>query len=437
MGINLPNSASEVINRIIAEVKGELPKSNPYLKDSLIRATPVGLGQRAYDYYYELKQSIKEAFPATATEERLQMWADLKNMLPLEATAGLGPVTWTGVAGSIISPTDIWTIGALEYKSQADVTLEDKEFSVSNLTASGTTAVCITDDDHLMHDGMSFAISGVNETDWNDTWNNIQVLDTKRFKFTVPSGLVSPATGTIVIQYTGGSGTVVCTSKGTGTNQEGGTLLTAQSTVTGVNDTAGVQFDGIQGGIDDETEADYQARIVYRWRNPQTPFNPATIESKIREINGNTRVWVHRVTPVVGAVTAYFVRDNDETIIPSASEVQTALDVILAITPANTEESDVHIEAPVGIPYDVVVSNIVPDSLSMRQAVEDIIDTHFRGGIREGEDMDVEKLSSAIFQTYDVVQGRKIENFSLDAPVSDGSTAAGEIPILNSVTVNN
>jgi uncharacterized phage protein gp47/JayE len=437
MGINLPNSATEVINRIVAEVKGELPKSNPYLADSLIRSTPVGLGQRVYDYYYELKQAIKESFPNSATEERLQMWADIKNMLPLEATKGSGPVTWTGVAGSIVPSTSVWTIGSLEYSPESDVSIVAKEFAVTNLTASGTTAVCITADDHLIHSGMSIAIAGANEAGWNATWSDVEVVGTKQFQFTVPDGLVSPATGTIVVQYTGGSENVVCSTKGTGTNQEGGTGLAVQSTVAGVNDTAGTQYEGIQGGIDDETEQKYQERVVYRWRNPQTPFNPATIESKIREINGNTRVWVHRVTPVVGAVTAYFVRDNDESIIPSASEVQTALDVIVAISPGHTEESDIHVEAPTGVPYDVVISNVVPDTYSMRQSVQDVVDSHFRGGIDEGEDMDVEKLSSAIFQTYDVTLGEKLKSFTLDSPTADGITSRGQIPVLGTLTVNN
>jgi len=437
MGLILPNNSNEVIQRILSDVKAELSNSNPWLRNSLIRAVPVGLGNRVYDYYFQLKETLKQAFPDTATDEYLQLWADLKNLTPLTATPAKGLVSFTGTPASIISAGEVWTIGSLEYTVDNDVTIVAQVKSIANLNASGTTAVCLFDDDHNLGSGQSITIAGANEAEWNQQWDDIEVTGLKSIQFAVPLGIVSPATGTITASYNNGSGDVICSESGSGTNQDGGTEMSVQTPIAGVDDTAVVQYEGLQGGIDDESTEDYQDRIVERWQNPQTPFNPARIESVIRGINGNTRVWVHRVTPIVGAVTAYFVRDNDETIIPEASEVQTALDAVLAITPANTEESDVHIEAPTGVPIDVTVSAIIPDSLSMRQAVEDTIKTYYRGSVEEGEDNQVEKLKSSIFQTYDVVKGQKIQSFVLDLPVADEPVAQGEIAIEGTITVNN
>jgi len=437
MGLILPNDSNEVIQRILSDVKAELSNSNPWLRNSLIRAVPVGLGNRVYDYYFQLKETLKQAFPDTATDEYLQLWADLKNLTPLTATPAKGLVSFTGTPASIISAGEVWTIGSLEYTVDNDVTIVAQVKSIANLNASGTTAVCLFDDDHNLGSGQSITIAGANEAEWNQQWDDIEVTGLKSIQFAVPLGIVSPATGTITASYNNGSGDVICSESGSGTNQDGGTEMSVQTPIAGVDDTAVVQYEGLQGGIDDESTEDYQDRIVERWQNPQTPFNPARIESVIRGINGNTRVWVHRVTPIVGAVTAYFVRDNDETIIPEASEVQTALDAVLAITPANTEESDVHIEAPTGVPIDVTVSAIIPDSLSMRQAVEDTIKTYYRGSVEEGEDNQVEKLKSSIFQTYDVVKGQKIQSFVLDLPVADEPVAQGEIAIEGTITVNN
>jgi len=439
MGLILPNDSNEVVQRILQDVRAELSNSNPWLRNSLIRAIPVGLGNRAYDYYYQLKETLKQAFPNTAEDEWLQMWADLKNMTPLTATPSKGPVTFIGASAGLTIPAGTtYVIGELEYTVDADVDTALNLKSVANLTSSGTTAVCVTDDDHEYATGMSVSIQGVNEAGWNALWADITVTGAKSFQFQVPGGLVSPATGTIEAYAVTATGKVTCADAGTGTNQDNGTELSIQGTpIAGVDDVAVVQWAGLTGGIDDETTEDYQDRIVNRWQNPQTPFNPARIESVIRGINGNTRVWVHRVTPVVGAVTAYFVRDNDATIIPDPSEVQTALDAVLAITPANTDESDVHIEAPTGKPINVTVSSVAPDNLSMRQAVEDTIKTYYRGSLAEGEDHLVEKLRSAIFQTYDVVKGQRIQSFVLDLPTVDEPVAQGEIAIEGTVTVNN
>jgi uncharacterized phage protein gp47/JayE len=437
MGLQLPKNSEEVVNRQRSDVKTELPSSNPWLLASLIGAAITSTANRIFDYYYQIKESLKQAFPNTASGDYLQFWADIKNMSPLEATGSTGFVTFTGVPGSVVGATALVSLGSIEYELQADATIATVIKTVANLTASGTTAVCVTDDDHGLASGMSVTISGANEAAWNTTWDNIEVTGAKSFTFDVDLGITSPATGTISLSYDGATGEVHCTSVGSGTNQDPGTVLTLVSPVAGVDDTAATQYSGLQGGTDDQTEESYQEDVVYAWRNPLTPFNPANIEKQIRSVAGNTRVWVHRVTPEVGATTAYFVRDNDESIIPSVQEVQDAYDAVEPIIPGNTDPHEVYIEAPTAVPINITVSNIVPDNLSMRQAVGETISAYYRGGIEEGEDHLVDRLRSEIFQTYDVTAGERIVSFTLNLPTSDQTINRGEIAVEGTLLVNN
>lgn len=437
MSVNLPDTSEEVTSRIQTDVKGELDNSNPWLADSFIRSVAVGNGNRIFDYYFQLKRGLLEVFPNTATSIWLQFWADLKNITPLLATPGSGPVTFTGGSvGLIIGATKVITIGSLEYTLDADATFANLLRTVSVLNASGTTATCVTDDDHNYTTGMEVTFAGANETEWNVAWSPVTVTGNKSFTFTVPLSVTSPATGTITVTTLGAPGNVTCTEGGIGTNQDGATQFTLQTPIPTVNDTVVAQFEGIQGGTNDETTEEYQARVTDRWQNPQTPFNPATIESTIKEINGNTRVWVHRVTPAAGAVTSYFVRDNDDTIIPSVSEVATAQAAVVAISPANTEEADIHTEACVAVPIDVTVSNAVPNTTTMREAIEDTIRSYYRGALREGQDHTVDGLKSAIQQTFDIVKGVAIADYDLDAPTTDTAVPTGSIANEGTVTVN-
>lgn len=437
MTVNIPDTKNEVVDGIKSDVKSELSNSNPWLKNSFISAITTGLGNRVFDYYYQLRESINERFPDTASGEYLQFWADIKNMLPLAASPAKGPVTFTGVDTTVVPSGTTVTIGSLEYTTDADATISAQSLSVSNLTATGTVATCVTDDDHGLGTSMSVTISGANESAWNETWDDITVTGTKSFTFTVPLGIISPATGTILVAFTSATSDVTCTANGDGTNQDGGTQLTLQSSIAGVDDTAIVQFEGLQGGTDEESEYDYRQRIIERWRNPLTPFNPANIAATIRGINGNTRVWVKRVAPVVGATTAYFVRDNDADIIPSASEVAEAKAAVEEIIPANTDPDEVYIEGPTAVPIDISITNIVPDSLTMRQAVQDRITAYYRGALDEGQDHEVDKLKSDIFQTFDVTQGQSIQSFQLNQPASDTPIAEGEIATEGTVTIDN
>lgn len=437
MTVIFPENAKEVVDRQKSDVKSELEFSNPWLNNSFISDIPTGLGNRVFDYYFQLEQSIKERFPNTATGEYLQMWADLKNMIPISAAPASGFLTMTGVVGSPIATGEVYKIDSLEYTVDADVSILANVLTVSLLNATGTVATCITDDDHGLATGLSVTIAGANEAAWNDVWTDITVTGDKSFTFTVPLGIVSPATGTITCSFDGVTASVTCSANGDGTNQDGGVQLTAEGSVAGVDDIATVQFNGLQGGNDEETTEAYQERIVERWRNPQTPFNPATIEATIKAISGNTRVWVHRVTPVIGAVTAYFVRDGDADIIPSTSEEDTAKAAIEEIIPGNTDPVEVYIVGPEAVPIDISITNIVPDSLTMRQAVSNTISAFYRGGIAEGEDHEVDKLKSAIFQTYDVTQQRAISSFVLNSPTSDTAIAQGQLATEGTVDIDN
>lgn len=436
MGLILPDVSDDTVSRIQTDVKGALSNSNPWLEESFIRALCVGLGRRTFDYYAVLKDAMKQMFPATASGEYLQFWATLKNMLPLYASAATGKVTFTGNVGTAIPSGTIVEIGGMEYETDADATIAAVSRTVDSLTASGTVGTCVTDDDHEFAVGNVVTIAGANETAWNDDWTIIAVPSAKSFQVTVPLAILSPATGTITASADVATGDVTSSQVGSGVNQDADTEGALQSPIAGIDDEVIVQYGGIAGGADAESEEDYQKRIDWRWKNPLTPFNPANIEATIRGINGNTRVWVHRVTPQVGCVTAYFVRDNDASIIPDAPEEAAALAAVLAIAPGNTEETDVIVKGPTGIEIDIIISSLVPDTLSMRAAVEDTISAFYRGGLDEGEDHVVDKLKAAIYQTYDVVKGVALESFTLDSPVVDQAIAQGEIAIEGTVTIN-
>lgn len=75
--------------------------------------------------------------------------------------------------------------------------------SVASLTRSSTTATCTTVDDHNYVTGITVTLAGVNEAGWDGDWV-ITVTGAKTFTFTVPGGLVTPATGTITATKTAG-----------------------------------------------------------------------------------------------------------------------------------------------------------------------------------------------------------------------------------------
>lgn len=441
MGVILPDIAQEVIDRMRADVKAFLPNSNPSLKESLIGAETNGTARRIFDVYYQLKELTKQLFPFQAVGEYLELWSDTKRLTQLPSTASAGSITITGVVSSVIPIGTVYTVGSLEYTTDAEATITANQFSVDTLTSSGGLALCVTDDDHEFATGKTVTMAGANETDYNGDFV-INVTASNAFTYPVSGTPTSPATGTITASMDSATAQVTADlttaeEGGAETNQDGGVELTLQSSIAGVDSTAATQFEGLQGGRDAETDDEFRVRVLERWQKPITNFNSNNIERIAKSVDGVTRVWVDEVTPAAGQVTIYFTRDNDDDIIPSAAEVAEVRTEILKAKQAHTIDADVITPIIGAVPIDITISNVEPNTLSMRKAINNTIDSFYRGSMDKGEDHDPEKLRGAIFQTYDVQGGEKIVGFTLDAPTAVQPVTSAQIATKGTVVINN
>ncbi len=70
----------------------------------------------------------------------------------------------------------------------------------------------------------------------------------------------------------------------------------------------------------------------------------------------------------------------------------------------------------------------------MKSAVEASLDLFFREETVVGEDVTEDAYRSVIFNTIDTETGDRMESFTLSAPTTDITIAAGEIATLGTVT---
>ena len=128
-------------------------------------------------------------------------------------------------------------------------------------------------------------------------------------------------------------------------------------------------------------------------------------------------------------------RDNDADPIPNATEVAAVDAVIQAIRPANSDTADVIVAAPGETSTDFTFSAIVPDTATMRTAVEASLAQFFAEVPTVGVNVDEDGFRSAIFNTVDTTNGDKITSFTLSAPAAgDIVIASGFIGTLGNVT---
>lgn len=368
--------------------------------------------------------------------------------------------------GSIVTVT---TGSEHHLASGVSVTISGAEQLLVGITRVGSTATATTLGSHYLPPGSSVTISGADQPEYNGTFA-VAVTSADTFEYTVTGTPDTPATGPIYretpgfngtfqiigidgtsfaytisstpplsavnasLNWEGNFATVESVNAGSATNLDAGAQLTPVTPIGGVDVRGFVPPGEVSGGTDDETDDALKIRTLQSRSNPVANFNPASIEKVVLGVPGVTRVLVKRIYPAAGSVTILFLRDNDVYPIPGASEIQQVEDVIFPIVPAHSSLEDVYIQGPTPVVQNFVFDEIVPDTPSMREAIEQNLIAFFQDEVTFETTVTDDKYGAAIINTIDPLNGDTMVSFTLIEPVGDIVVGPEEIAILGSVT---
>lgn len=434
----IPSSVNELISQSRTDVQRELVDSNPFLAQGWLSALITAQSNRVFDVYSQLEGALDENFPDTSTGIFLERWAAVYGIGRLPGAAASGNLIATGIVGSIID------VGSL-YQSSDSIVYAVTTFgtiiafsgvAITSIVRVGNTATVTTPVDHGLSSNVLVTISDAVEAEYNGVGIVITAISANTFSYEVSNTPATPATdpGSILLAFDIATIAVEAQTFGVSTNQIFNTQLALQSPIAGVDNQAGVDSTGLIDGLDQETDESLQSRLLDRLRNPVAHFNVADITSKAKEVVGVTRVFVQEVTPSLGQVTIYFMRDNDDDPIPSASEVLEVKNKILTIKPANTASVDVIVLAPTAVATAFTFSAIFPDTITMRIAVEADLNQFFSEETNLETNVTENAYLTAIQNTVDTVNGDRLVSFTLSAPLGDIIITSGEIATLGTVT---
>jgi uncharacterized phage protein gp47/JayE len=391
------------------------------------------LAGRIFDFFLQLQVLNVEMFPDTG-DTTTDRWGSYKGIVKDPATQSTGNVTATGTPGSTISDAEpLSTTDGTQYETVGVATISTNILSITSLTRSGTTATATTASDHGLASGNQPTISGAVETEYNGTVT-ITVTGLDTFTYEVLGSPATPATGTIILTIDSATVVIQSVDFAKETNQDAGTEISFNGTISGVDSISRVQFGAIGGGTNLQSPEDYRVEVIDAYQNPISTFSVAAIERQVKTVAGITRVFVEEITPAVGQVTVYFTRDNDDNIIPDASEVTTAKDTLLEIKPAHVSESDVIVSAPSGVTVDFTFSALSPNTSTMQAAISANLAALFEDDTTVGEDLLEDSYRSTIFNTTDPDTGTQVVSFTLSTPTTDISITTGELPVLGNIT---
>ena len=437
MALDTPKTATEVDQRMKVDIRREMPNSNPFLKNSWIGALATAVSNRVFDFYFALKKAELEAIPDTAVLT-LEQWAAIWKVLRKAATPSSGNLVVTGTVGGVIvtgaGATSWVDSDGKVYKATTGGSIVLQSLSVFKIERVGQVATLTTDNDHLIASNVLITVTGAAEVEYNVTDIVCTVTGDKTLTYAVTGSPVTPSVGTKLLGFTSVSIPVQSDKFGVDENQLFDTSLTLQSPITDVDSKTSVDFGALGGGADQETLDALRARFNNKIQNPIANFSVNDISQAAKAVAGVTRVFIQEITPVVGAVTIHFMRDNDLSPIPDSSEVAVVKAAIDAIKPATSDTLAVIVSAPTPKSTAFTFSAISPSTSTMKTAIENSLKQFFASDPLVGDNIVQEAYNAAIFNTVDLVTGDKLVSFTLTAPPGDIAVAAGEIGTLGNVT---
>jgi len=430
MALNFPKTRKEVYNGITTDFQTEIPESNPTLKNSWLRAFLMALAGAIFGIYERLKVLKTQLFAQTASDDDLLAIGNKWIGNYLAATISTGYVSFSGTVSSIIPAATLLQIDGLQYKTLSEVTIASNVQSITTIAYASNIATVTVASAHKLATGMSVVIFGASPAGINGTFI-ITVTGETIFTYTTTESGTGSATGTKTCTSAFVSVQIESLEVGLDKNQDPGAQMSVVTAISGVN-TVYVQYSEIVGGTDIETAENYRIRLNFRLQNPVAHFNDADIILNILKLGIVNRIFVQDVTPALGQVTIYSLKENN--VVPTATELTLIKNQILTIKPANTPDSAVYVLTPTLVPTNFTFTSITPDASTMRTAITNSLIAFFEDDPEIATDITETQYTNAIINTIDQTTGAALTDYTLSVPSAAITIATGEIGTLGTVS---
>jgi len=204
-----------------------------------------------------------------------------------------------------------------------------------------------------------------------------------------------------------------------------GVALGLLQPVDGFASSAVVVSPGIIGGVNQESEAALQARIIRRIQKPPQGGSAEDYETWAIEVPGITRAWVYPMQLGLGTVTVLVGNDDESTgFIPDPAVVAAAQAYIELRRPVT---ADVTVAAPTSFPVNITAA-LSPNTLATQTAAAAELRDLFLREAAPGTTILISKLREAISIAAGVVDSR------VDVPTGNVTVPVGALPKLGTLT---
>ncbi|WP_169710297.1 baseplate J/gp47 family protein [Fangia hongkongensis] len=418
------------------DVSEELSGSNPTIKNSFLSAIIKSLAGRYNEFYGQLDLLEQRLLLLNSEDDFLDAWGSVFRITRNSATNATGNIIISGDVGTNIpASTEFQSSEGNQYTSTSSVNITAYN-QVGVLNVTGLT-VTVTLSSHGLASGMQVQVVNASNPALGGTFT-ITVIDANSFIYTITDSIGDGNKGNANIVANFATVSVKSSGFGLEYNLVSGSILTLTNAISGLDNNAYTSLGGISGGADVESDESYRSRILFRVRNPISDTSISGLENILYAINGITRVWVLPITPAIGQCTIYYVRDGEDDIFPSPTDITSVRAKIP--TPAYIQETDIIVDAPTEQSINFTFASISPDTFSMRKAIEDSLKQFFEESIDIGAKLSPvntiteNQYIKPILNAVDSETGLSLTDFTLNSPSGSITVANANLPTLGTIT---
>jgi len=222
----------------------------------------------------------------------------------------------------------------------------------------------------------------------------------------------------------GGGGTVtvavVATLGGAAGNTPPGASLTLASAIAGITAQATVDSAGLTGGIDQESDDSYRARLLNLLQRPPQGGCPNDFVQWTLKCAGVTRAWVYPLNRGLGTIDVAFVMDGRSNIVPTPTDVAAVQAYLDTMRPGFGE---CIVFAPTAAPLNLTIHGLLPNTAAVKAAIAGAVADMLAAVAVPGGMLPFYLIDQAVASVAGVAY------YSLISPATDVAVATGHIAV--------
>lgn len=403
-------------NILFNNIQAEFPEFKKSLQNNFLNLLVKAIATRGYSLKRLADSFIKKT--TNIDDGDLDYRASFYNLTRLQAKKAYGTLYFTGLVGSQIPVNSYFIDG--NYTNLESGLIANYQFNGIAIITDNI-GVMTTNTINQLPSGAK-----INLIINNISYNNITIYDSNEngFKFNLEL-----ANSTYSANYNTDCLFLYVESvkEGFDFNKEGNLSFDINQIILGIDKTAYIIPQGINGGDDLESDERFKARWSLYRTGYIANFSEDFIKASLYELLPQlTRVFIQRATPIAGSVSIYPLFENRSNILPSFQEIEIIKNYLLNIAPVSIGIDNIVVNQIEKISININYNNFIPNNTNMNKAIIDSLNLFFKSQNGVGKDFSKNELYLYLLANCIDINNEKLQSINLiatDTTINDNQLA--------------